>query len=178
MRRPSGISGAGVLACVALVGAGCSAAPSPNAGVVFAGAADGRALDALLAVPPQASADEAAVIDAPINATILAANPPQRFSWHAPSSEAPVVAPAPGADPGSMSGAGFYLLFSTDQVPELLRVFTSEASYTPDEAAWETISSAEMWVTFRVINASFVDDALAPGGGPFVGTPIAFCPEH
>jgi hypothetical protein len=177
MRRLLGFLRPSALALAALATCACSKSAAPLApalaDVVFQGSADGPALDALLAVAPKASTDAAPIIDSPVDGTVLPADPPQRFAWHLPVTAQP--APA-GQEP--LNGVGYFLLYSTDATSRLFRVFTTETSYTPDEAAWATISSAGIWTKLTVVSATFADDQIAPGGGPFVGTPILFCVEH
>jgi hypothetical protein len=141
------------------------------ADVIFEGGADSDALEALLAVETKDDPAHGAAIDSPPTAIVLSAAQVTPFTWH-PRDGAPT---APGAPP--LNGAGYFLLFSTDATPRLLRVFTTKTSYTPSASAWATLASAKTWTTLDIFAASFVDDALAPGGGPFKGTSIAFCIE-
>jgi hypothetical protein len=187
-----------VLTSGALYGGACAkAAPLDPAlaDVVFEGEATGPALDSLLAATPVMSAARAAVIDAPPTGTILKASSIATFTWHAagattarlPPSLLPRPArpePAPWlrdlvgperAARASESGVGYLLQFSTETTPRLLRVFTSDTRYTPDAKAWKTLSAAMIWTQLSIFTATFEDDALVAGEGPFEGTPILFC---
>jgi len=157
-----------------LTGCGGGAEDEKNplfADVVFEGGADSKALEALLAVATKDDPAHGAVIDSPPTGIVLRSSEVTPFTWH-PRDGATAK---PGAPP--LNGAGYFLLFSTDATPRLLRVFTTKTSYTPSAAAWATLDSAKTWTTLDIFAANFVDDALAPGGGPFKGTSIAFCIE-
>jgi hypothetical protein len=65
-------------------------------------------------------------------------------------------------------------VISTPADEELVRVFTTNTSYTPDEAAWAKIKAAGDVVSGWVLMGIFEDDALAEGGGPFAGSWVAF----
>ncbi len=140
--------------------------------MVYQGSADSTALEALLAVAAQPSSELAPIIDSPTDGSLLPVDPPQRFAWHVPGSMAALASEA-GAE--ARSGVGYFLLFGDADTPQLFRVFTTETSYTPDAAAWATISSAGIWTMLTVEAATFADDQIAPGGGPFVGTSVLFC---
>ena len=83
---------------------------------------------------------------------------------------------AAGAE--AMSGRGYFLVFTTLTGSRLLRVFTMETSYTPDEDAWKTLSAAGIWTELRVSSALFLGDSLLGGTGPFEGEHIEFCIER
>lgn len=87
------------------------------------------------------------------------------------------TAEAAEAAAAPLTGMGYLLVFSTDAQPDLLRVFTTETSYTPDEAAWKVLRTAGIWTSLAVISTSFLDDFPMPGTGPFTGEHIEFCIE-
>lgn len=177
-------------------------APDPLlADVIFEGGANGKSLDALLAAPTLVDPTRGAVIDSPTTGTEIPPSPVMTFTWH-PGSGMAALQGAPSllpvdrasrlslrgplaelfgperearADATLMSGVGYFLLFSTDVTPRLLRVFTTKTSYTPDAKAWAALRSAGTWTTLSVFAASFADDRLAPNGGPWKATPIQFC---
>ena len=183
-------------------GGACSKAPPLHpalADVVFQGQAAGPALDQLLAATLLMDPTRAAVIDAPANGTLLHTSTVATFRWHLAGAMASSRPGSPALLPASSgaqrqparwlwdllgperaahageSGVGYYLQFSTDAKPRLLRVFTTATSYTPDAKAWKTLSAAMVWTKLSIFTATFQDDTLAPGGGPFEGTPILFC---
>lgn len=73
-----------------------------------------------------------------------------------------------------MSGAGYLLVFSTAKQPKLLRVFTTATEYTPNQAAWQKITTTGELVHVQLTNADFDQDRIAQGGGPYRGTEITF----
>ncbi len=81
------------------------------------------------------------------------------------------------AAPATLDQKGYFLLFSTDSTPRLLRVFTTETTYTPDAKAWKTLADAGTWTKLIVVAGAFLKDDLVVGTGPFVGAPILFCIE-
>jgi hypothetical protein len=80
--------------------------------------------------------------------------------------------------PTPMDGTGYFLVFSTDMKPKVLRVFTTKTSYTPDAKAWDTLSSLQDWTTLSILTASFSDNQLSPTGGPWKGVDVQFCIER
>ena len=70
------------------------------------------------------------------------------------------------------NGTAFYLVFSTDQDEQILRVFTNATSYTPDEAAWEKLSAAEGTIKLEIMSAIFENNLLTSDGGPYDGSSI------
>lgn len=184
-------------------GGACSSTPPLDpalADVVFQAPADGPALDKLLAVTPVKNAANAPVIDSPPTDSELPGSTIVTFKWHASGATAawhpgsrllPDLAgprPAPPrwraltdllgperAAHAGQSGVGYYLTFATDTKPNLLRVFTTETSYTPDAAAWKKLGAVMTWTELTVFAATFDDDALVPGSGPLESDPILFC---
>jgi hypothetical protein len=78
----------------------------------------------------------------------------------------------------AMDGAGYFLVFSTDTEPDILRVFTTKTSYTPDAKAWDKLYAVNTWTTLSILSASFTTDSLSPNAGPFKGASIQFCIER
>jgi hypothetical protein len=188
------------LTSIAVQGGACATSgPDPQlADVVYVGGADEPALEQLVAAPPDADAAKGVVIDDPPNDSILNAATVVTFRWHAPAGTArgaPLLLPSPGdaggaprwlrdllgpervahADTSTMSGAGYFLTFGTDLKSEVLRVFTTGTSYTPDAKAWATLSASMIWTRLSIVSAVFQDDQIVSGEGPFEGTPVFFC---
>jgi len=69
-------------------------------------------------------------------------------------------------------GSDTLLWFSTDTEAELLRVFTSETSFAPDDATWKHLSVGT-WVTVKVFSAEYADGALQ--GKVEEGQDLQFC---
>jgi hypothetical protein len=72
------------------------------------------------------------------------------------------------------TGTATYLVFSTDSDPKLLRVLTSEASYTPDAAAWDKLVAAGKPITLTLTGAEFETNRIAQDGGPYKGSSTQF----
>jgi hypothetical protein len=158
--------------------------------VVFQGGATDDALAALLATEPTAAKDEYPYFATPPDGTKLAE--PVRFSWKLSEPDAH-RAPAPGATASpwrtalgpllelvgpirsahaatpKLHGRAFLAVFSTDSDDALLRVFTTELDYMPDDQAWARLTSTPETITGWLLTGEFADDALVEGGGPFSG---------
>jgi hypothetical protein len=72
------------------------------------------------------------------------------------------------------TGTATYLVFSTGADPKLVRVLTSETSYTPDQASWGKLTSAGTTITLTLMGAEFENNRVVQGGGPFKGSSIQF----
>jgi hypothetical protein len=193
------------IAFAAVHGGACGAGDPPAnpalSDVIFAGGATAPALEQLLAASPVSDAGRAPVIDSPPSVALLSATTPFTFQWHMPGKAAQRGAPrllppdrapvvpawlrewvgperAAHADTQPMNGTGYFLLFSTETAPQLLRVFTTATSFTPDAKAWAKLTSAGSWTTLVVASASFAEDQLVKGSGPFTGASVQFCIEQ
>lgn len=82
------------------------------------------------------------------------------------------------AEEASMQGSGYFLVFSTDTEPKVLRVFTTKTSYTPDAKTWDRLASLQIWTTLTILTGAFTNDQLSPTGGPFTGPSVNFCIER
>ncbi|XXX73587.1 hypothetical protein WMF30_38685 [Sorangium sp. So ce134] len=72
-----------------------------------------------------------------------------------------------------INGRAYFLVFTAAE-RELLRVFTTKLSYTPDAAAWDKLRAAGGPITVSVLNAVFENNRIVQGGGPFTGVPVTF----
>lgn len=193
---------ASALAIGAVHGAACTSGSGQNSAidtssvkdVLLQGSATAPALVRMLAGDPLRSPAGPQITDPP-NDTVALASDVITFKWKPGGATArsllPAERPAPpawlrdllgperaaAAATPAMTGHGYYLLFSTDDEPTLLRVFTTETSYTPDKAAWGTLVAAGMWTKLVIASADFADDVMVPGSGPYIGDPIEFCIE-
>ena len=164
-----------------------STAPDIN-GVVFEGLATDEALVIMLGLQARAEPAQSAVIDVPAAQMSLPAATPATFAWHigelanaGPSFDdwastlrgllGPGVAHAHGVP---MNGRGYFLVFSTPSSPKLLRVFTTDLTYTPDAVAWGALVSAGEPISLEITNAIFEDNRVAQDGGPFSGSAVSF----
>ena len=102
----------------------------------------------------------------------LPADMPFTFVWHAD----PVSSPEAGAA-GSLNapsatgftGVAFLLVFSTPSNPNLLRVVTTDSSFTPSADAWKTLTSSSEPVALKLASGTFENDELTAEGGPHQG---------
>lgn len=186
----TGLPLSGLSAC----GSGDANAPPAQSepdieGVLYAGQATDEALLALLRLEPQYNAAQTALIDSPASNASLPKSPAATFAWHIGESSAalnldikswgasfaslwmPRKAHAHGAP---VNGRAYFLVFSTPSKPKLLRVFTTELSYTPDAAAWATLSSSSEPISLTITNAVFENNRVAQDGGPFEGQALTF----
>jgi hypothetical protein len=72
-----------------------------------------------------------------------------------------------------VTGLGYLLLFSSDKDAKLLRVFTTNTSYSPSPAAMDIlkgVGTVQVWILTGV----FDNNALTPDGGPFRGPWTSF----
>jgi hypothetical protein len=115
--------------------------------------------------PPTVATDDSTAVTIP-------ADPPFTFVWHAD--------PVPSGDAGAggslntpsgtgFTGVAFLLVFSTPSNPKLLRVVTTDSSFTPSAAAWKMLTSSSETVTFKLASGTFENDELTAEGGPHQG---------
>lgn len=71
-----------------------------------------------------------------------------------------------------MSGSGFFLTFATPSNPKLLRVFTKNMGYEPDETKRTLLTSQTEEITIELVTAEFDQNRIAQDGGPFRTKPI------
>jgi hypothetical protein len=71
-----------------------------------------------------------------------------------------------------MSGSGFFLTFATPSNPKLLRVFTKNLGYEPDDAKRTLLTSQTEEITIELVTAEFDQNRIAQDGGPFRTKPI------
>jgi hypothetical protein len=112
--------------------------------------------------------------DTPVDGSVLPSDTPFEFRW---DSDATVDPPAAGATNDLQMV--HLLVFSTRAQPNLLRVFSTLDSYTPDAAAWEALKKAGQSgaVTLSLTSATLLGDELVDDGGPFIGEALSFTIE-
>ena len=110
-------------------------------------------------------------------ATIVSADTPYTFAWRSDPSDVFPQAGAAGAlsiaAGGGFTGMAYLLVFSTPENPRLLRVYTTNPSYTPSAAAWQQLVSAKGPITAALTTATFENDALTVEGGPHGGQQLS-----
>jgi hypothetical protein len=172
-------------------------------GVIYEGGANDEALVALLAKAPVASASQGTVFDTPAASELLAATAPATFAWHVGGATAALEAPSEPHSPAGLSpapprsvreslvdlvgppraanahgppvnGRAYFLVLSDAKEHAVVRVFTTNLSYTPDAAAWQKLQSAAGPLTAGITSAVFENSRVAQDGGPYVGQPVTF----
>lgn len=190
----------GAAAASGVLFGGCSSGELDE--VVFEGGTSTDALETMLETKLVDSPKDAAEFTWPTNGDVVELNPPPKFCWRQgavedarwapPDVDLPfrVERPSPHrtvsffdrwlgegtayADAGGFSGRGFLLVFSSSADPELIRVFTTLADYTPDAAKMKMLTSAKGTLKAVVNTAIFADGVITKTGGPFKGIPVTF----
>ncbi len=178
-------------------GASCDPAETPssnatNPALVFEGDANAPAYADLTAVQGPENPATYAIFDTPAEGAVYAATRVPAFTWHMnaqPGGGAFLLSPAPplrhaslgplldlfagervaAAQGNPINGLGYLLLFSTEKNNNLLRVFTTKTSYTPEGGALEIMKNAGASIQVWILTGLFKDSALTPDGGPFRG---------
>jgi hypothetical protein len=134
---------------------------------------DGQ-LRAVLANEAQDWAWAGGSFHAPVDGGALPSDTPFEFSW---KSDSTVDPPAAGAT--SDLQMVHLLVFGTASEPNLLRVFTTLDSFTPDARAWATLKTTgeSEPVTLSLVSATLMGDQLVVDGGPFIGETLSFTVE-
>jgi hypothetical protein len=172
-----------------------------NADVIYEGGATDEALAELEAAgAPTTNAAETASFTAPLADAALPAATPAAFTWALPAQGSrlellPQGREVPGplersataalglllsgvreahAHGDPVNGRAFFVVFSTAAEPELVRVFTTASTYTPDDAAWTALKGAAAPITATITSAVFESNRVAADGGPFTGGTVTF----
>jgi hypothetical protein len=176
------------LACSDDGSSGGGAGPAEDlSDVIYEAEATDEALEALLAQSPKDEPAEAAQLSEPLDAAELDGATPVRFAWSVgPTARLRHEGPLEKAlgfvlgvreayaHGTPVSGRGYWLVFATAEDPKVLRVFTLDLSYTPDDAAWAKLKAATGPINVSVTNAIFEENRVTPDGGPFAGPSIEF----
>lgn len=73
-----------------------------------------------------------------------------------------------------LNGTAYLLVLATAADDKLLRVFTTQTTFTPNAAAWDKVKKAGASVRAVVTTGLFENNKLVSGGGPFEGEAISF----
>jgi hypothetical protein len=107
---------------------------------------------------------------APATDVTLPSAAPFTFVWHSDPVPTADAGAAGSLDAGSgFSGVVYLLVFSTPSDAKLVRLVTTNTSFTPSAAAWQKLTSATEPVTLKLVSATFENDALTAEGGPHQG---------
>lgn len=176
-------------------GAACSATPSASAedlgDVIYEGGATDEALAAMTALAPRVSPTPLRFSAPQSDAKLPAASAPT-FTWGSAGaidsgvglrsggrrgpawSFSPFGGGAAHAHGAALNGDATFVTFSTPANAKLVRVFTTSTTYRPSAEAWQKLSAANGPITASLRRATFDNNAVAAGGGPFEGTPVSF----
>jgi len=193
-RRPSRALKAAVVALVAAAATSIPACDDHDHGTasgadaLFQGSATDEGLVALEAQAPTEDATRAPALTTPASGSTVPAATPVTFEWkaqlssaprRAPGRPAPYVVPLPlgpiraaHAHGDPMNGKG-YLLTLKANGQKVVRVFTTSTTYAPDAAAWDKLKSGGT-ISATVTTASFDQNRLVPGSGPFASPATTF----
>ena len=155
----------------------CSSDSSPPASapslpaVVYVGDATQAELELVLAAPGDSWPWAGGHFESPAAGAVLSAAEPSEFTWHADATDSG-LAGAPD-QPQMIS----LLVFASPSHANLLRVFTTSNSYTPDAATWQTLLDAREPITLSLTTATFEGAQLTADGGPHRGQKLTFTIE-
>lgn len=160
-------------------------------GVIYEAGANDEALEALLGATPINDAAKGAALSEPAEGAELPSTAAPTFQWSVGSAGA-ALSPSAGPRRSSfmselvgperaaaahgppVNGKAYLLVFSTPADDKLVRVFTTDLSYTPDAAAWDKMKAAGAPITATVLTGTFDNNLLASDGGPFAGPKTSF----
>lgn len=155
---------------------------------IFAGTATDEGLSTFDAAPATTDATKAPALTAPQAGAKVPAATPVAFTWKAtPTALLPRTAPRyEGSSPlspmraahahGNPMNGKAYLLTLRSGGSVVARVFTTNTTFTPDDATWTKLKTAKA-IEATLASASFDNNNLVPGSGPFVAPPVAFTIE-
>jgi hypothetical protein len=166
------------------------------ADVVYVAGTTDEALERLVDATPKDDARQYVTIDAPDLSAPLSANAPVTFEYHLASQARLTPKPSSKTPPAALpawqrplrevlkllgpprvayahgtpyNGTAYFLSFVDAEDQAVLRVFTGKPSYTPDSAAWESLTQARQPLTLEVTSAFFEDNDILADGGPYRG---------
>jgi hypothetical protein len=152
---------------------GAQPAVISTAGYLLEGDATEALLNTYLQHKPRDWAWAGGQFDTPDADATLSADTPLTFTWHADPADF-----AEGGAPGDTLMTHL-LSFSTASHGDLLQVFTTLSTYSPDAAAWKKLVDAGEPITLNLSTGTFIGtDFPADGdGGPFIGQTLTLSIE-
>lgn len=184
-----------VVACSSSEDAPAEAANPALSDVVYAGQATDEGLETLLAAAAVDDATQAAVMLDPADGATVSGATPAKLTWKvgAPTATLTVPVARPSGpsfwqrlgralDPigtahahgAPMNGRAYFVTVSASGDAKVLRVFTTDLSFTPDAAAWQKLQAAAAPLTVTIVNAIYEEGRIVADGGPFQGVPSTF----
>jgi hypothetical protein len=184
--------GVAVSVCVTYAPLGCSGddlvrdqAPSD---AVFAGTATDEGLAALDAATPTNDASKAPALTAPTAGAKVAAATPTAFTWNATptallrretpryAGSSPIGAERRAHAHGTPMNGKAYLLTLKSNGSVVARVFTTNTTFTPNDAMWTKLTTAKT-IEATLATASYDNNDIVQGSGPFVAPGVTFTIE-
>lgn len=169
--------------------------------VIYVGGVTDEALLRLLDATPKNDARKTVIVDAPDLSAPLPKDSPATLQWHlaTEATRAPGLRLVPAGDPPSpwrrlghdflrllaperiahahgtpYNGTAYYLVVSDASSKQLLQVFTSATSFTPEAADWQHLTEAPQPLELEITSAFFDENSIQAGDGPFVGGKFPF----
>jgi hypothetical protein len=156
---------------------------------IYLGNTTDEGLAAFDAATPTTDAAKAPALTAPTAGAKVPAATPIAFNWKATPTAFVVPRSAPrygGASPfgamreahahGSPMNGKAYLLTLRSNGNTLVRVFTTNTVYTPDDEAWTKLKDAKN-IEVVLASAQYDNNNILQGSGPFVAPGVAFTIE-
>lgn len=162
--------------------------PSLPADVIIEGDATDEGFSAFERAPETADAARAPVLTAPKEGSTIPDTEPLAFTWKAtplafttPRHPIHHVAYPPSFGPMReafahgipMNGRAFVLTIRADD-RTVLRVFTTRLIYQPDAAARAKLKEATGSLSATIASASYDNNNIVQGSGPFLGNTVRF----
>jgi hypothetical protein len=155
---------------------------------IYLGNATDEGLAAFDAATPTTDAAKAPALTSPTAGQKVPAATPIAFNWkETPTALLPRSAPRYGGSSpfGAMRAAHAhgnpmngraYLLALRSNGSTVVRVFTTNTTYTPDDAAWTKLKNAKS-IEAVLATVSYDNNNIVQGSGPFVAPGVAFTIE-
>ncbi|HYQ42366.1 MAG TPA: hypothetical protein VER11_10360 [Polyangiaceae bacterium] len=169
--------------------------------VIYVGGVTDEALERMLDVAPKNDPRQAVIVDAPDLSVPVPKETAATFEFHlaTEAKRAPSLHPGPAGNPPSKwrrgvheflqflaperiahahgtpyNGTAYYLVITDKDSKQILQVFTSGTSFTPEAADWQHLTDAPQPLTLAITSAFFEDNSVPSDGGPFVGGSFQF----
>jgi len=172
---------------------GCSDDPHEHGtgptDAIYLGGANDEALGAFDAATPTPDAARAPALTSPTAGAKVPASTPIAFTWKESPTAFNDRAPArryEGSSPfgpmraahahGAPVNGKAYLLTLKANGATVVRVFTTNLIYTPDDEAWTKLKNAKT-IEAVMSSASYDNNNIVQGSGPFVAPGVAFTIE-
>jgi len=163
--------------------------------VIYVGDVTDEALVRMLDGTPKNDARQAVIVDSPDLSVPLSKDSPATLQFHlasqasrAPLLLGPSTTPRPRwqrslheflrllapegvahAHGAAYNGPAYYLVITGADSKQILQVFSSKTSFTPEALDWQHLTEAPQPLRLDITSAFFDDNGIGEDGGPFVG---------